>query len=113
MDESSQSFTAVANSPDSRFNGFIPLVLVCASILVVLGWELVVAGQMRSNARSLRDQQTQMVEQSRKVQGSVEKLARDLIELAKTDDDAKALVTKYAISVAAPPAPAASPAASR
>ena len=112
MDESSPSFSATAETPGSRYNGFIPLLLVCASVLVILTWELIVAGQMRSNARNLHDQQAKMVEQSTKVQGSVEKLARDLIELAKTDDDAKALVAKYAISVAAP-APGASPAASR
>ncbi len=91
-----------------RYNGFLPLVLLALSVIVVLCWELTLAGQARSNGTQLREQQTKIVEQSRKVQTGLEKIARDLIEVSKTDDDAKALIAKYAISINNP-APAASP----
>ena len=57
----------------------------------------------------MREQQVKMVDQSRRVQAGLQKFARDLIEVAKTDEDAKAIVTKYGISVTNP-APAAAPA---
>ena len=97
--------------PARRYNGFVPACLIAASLIIILVYELTVASQARSNAKQLRDQQTKVVEQSRQIQTGLEKIARDLIEVAKTDDDAKALVSKYAISVASPaPSPAASPA---
>ncbi len=86
----------------TRYNSFLPLALTSASVIIILIWELVVAGQGRSNFNHLRDQQTPIVEQSKKIQTALEKLARDLIEISATDEDAKAIVTKYQINVAAP-----------
>ena len=96
-------------SPERRYNGFIPACLISVSLIIILTYELMVAGQTRANARQLREQQTKLVDQSKQVQSGLEKIARDLIEVSKTDDDAKAIVTKYNISVANPvasPAPA-------
>ena len=103
--------TVAADEPRQRFNGFVPLVLIALSVIIIFGWEVIVAGQARRNGRQLRDQQAKLVEQSKQIQVGLEKIARDLIELAKTDDDAKALVAKYNINISSP-APAASPAAS-
>ena len=100
----------ISNAP--RHNGFIPLCLIGFSVIIILVWELMIAGQARSNGRQLREQQTKVVEQSKQIQTGLEKLARDLIDTAKTDDDAKALVSNYNISVSSP-APSASPSPGR
>ena len=47
------------------------------------------------------------VTQAESVQGTVSKLATDLLEAAQTDDAAKAIVTKYRIQNNAPPGGAA------
>ena len=96
---------------DRRFNAFVPLVLVAVSVIVILGWELGVGSQARSNGRQLREQQTKLVEQAKQIQTGLEKIARDLVEVARTDDDAKAIVTKYNINISNA-MPGASPAAS-
>jgi hypothetical protein len=98
----------------SSRNAFLPLLLVELSLIIVLLWEVVIASQVRANGQRLRDQQTKIVEQSQQAQAGLEKLARDLIDVSQNDEDARAIVTKYNISVTAPPtAPAAaSPVAS-
>src|SRR5689334_13189764 len=90
-------------------SAFWPLILVALSISSILVWQLIVANQVRVHASQMIEQQTKLVEQSRRVQAGLQKFAKDLIEVSKTDEEAKAIVTKYGISVANP-APAATPA---
>ena len=93
-----------------RHNGFVPLVLIALSVIIILTWELMTGSQARRNGLQLRDQQSKLVEQSKQIQTGLEKLARDLINVASTDNDAKALVAKYQINVSNPaPAVSASP----
>jgi hypothetical protein len=100
--------TVVSTGPTA----FWPLMLLGLSLCAILGWQLKVASQLKDHGRSMREQQVKQVDQSRQVQGGLQKFARDLIEVAKTDEDAKAIVAKYGISVASPaPAAAAAPAA--
>ncbi len=113
MDDSPDSGSVVTTHPLETArgtNGFMPLSLLAVSFIIILTWELIVAGRARSSARQLREQQGKMVEQSQKVQTGLEKLARDLIEVAGNDDNARAIVTKYQINVTNP-APGSSPAA--
>ena len=51
-----------------------------------------------------------MVDQAKKVQGELEKLVRGLVELAKTDEAAKQIVTKFGIKVNNPAVPTETPA---
>jgi hypothetical protein len=93
----------------SRHNGFVPLLLIALSLILILTWELVTGSQARANGRQLREQQSKLVDQSKQIQTGLEKLARDLINVAGTDPDAKAIVTKYQINISNPnPAPTAS-----
>ena len=94
-----------------RHNGFIPLVLIALSVIIILTWELKTGSQARQNGQQLREQQSKLVEQSRQIQIGLEKLARDLINVANSDPDAKALVAKYQINISGGTAatPAASP----
>jgi cytoskeletal protein RodZ len=78
---------------------FWPFVLLALSLCAVLVWQLIVATQARQHGAQLRDQQVKLVEQSRRVQQGLQKFARDLVEVAKTDEEAKAIVTKAGISV--------------
>ena len=87
-------------------SAFWPIALLAISLIVLIGWDLGVAATAHSNGVQLRDQQVKIVEQAKKVQTDLEKLARDLIEVAGSDAEAKAIVTKYNISVNAPPEPA-------
>ncbi len=50
-------------------------------------------------AQQLQEQQVRMVDQARQVQSGLEKLVRGLVDLSKTDDAAKKLVTKFGIKV--------------
>jgi hypothetical protein len=81
------------------------------ALLVVFIWQLVNINTMRTAMKDTIGHQTQLVEQSKQVQGSLEKLVVDLLELARGNDpDAQAIVKKYNIQQGAPAAPAASPA---
>ena len=86
----------------SIYTSFLPSSLVALSFIIILVWELVAAGQVRSNSARLHEQQARIVEQSQQIQSKLEKLARDLIEVAASDDDAKAIVAKYQINVTNP-----------
>jgi hypothetical protein len=99
--------TSSSASPSS----FWPLTLLGLSLCAVLLWQLIVSNQVRQRETQLRDQQVKSVEQARRVEGGLQKFARDLLEVAKTDQEAQALVKKYNISLINP-APAAAPAAS-
>lgn len=90
---------------------FWPVSLVALSLCAILVWQLIVANQVRQHATQLIEQQNKLVDQSRRVQAGLQKFARDLIEVAKTDEEAKNIVTKYGISMTNP-APAAAPQAS-
>ena len=50
-----------------------------------------------------------MVDQAKHAQASLEKLVRGLVDLSKTDDAAKKVVTKFGIKVNNPSVPAAIP----
>jgi len=111
------------NSESSNDKSFIPIVLVTLSIIIAFVWQLQIISmqrdQLQTNKQKLEDfvQNTipkldDQVAKSKQIQAGLEKLVLDLLELAKTDSDAKAIVTKYNIQQQAPPAgAAASPAA--
>ena len=106
-----KSDTVVATTAPTAF---WPVMLVGLSLIAVLVWQLRAATQVKEHGAQMRDQQVKLVNQSRREQAGLQKFARDLIEVAKTDDEAKAIVTKYGIAVtnsgaAAPAAPAPAP----
>lgn len=114
--------------PEVRtYNGFWPIVLLALSWGIVLTWQIVNIAQQRTAVQQSRDQletnftqsspqHEQLIAQSRAVQGKLETLVTDLLNLAKSGDaDARAIIEKYKIQQNAPAgaaAPAASPAAS-
>ena len=109
MDQESQIQTTGA--PHARtFHGFWPVLLLGLSLLVVLSWEIWIGVATRRGAQQLKEQQVKVVEQATKVQGGLEKIVRGLVDLAKTDEAAQKLVTKFGIKVNNPTVPEATPA---
>jgi hypothetical protein len=92
------------------FHGFWPMLLLGLSLLLVFSWEIRVGIATRRGGQQLQEQQVKLVEQSTKVQAGLEKLVRGLVDLAKTDDAAEKLVTKFGIKVNNPTVPDATPA---
>lgn len=80
------------------------------SLVLILVWEIQVGIAARTATGELREKQTRVVEQAKKVQGELEKLVRGLVELGKTDEAAKQIVTKFAIKLNNPTVPTATPA---
>lgn len=92
-----------------HYHGFWPVFLIGMSLVCILVWEIQVSVFTRRNAAQLREQQLHVVDQSKKVQGELEKIVRGLVELAKTDDAAKRIVTKFGIKVNNPAVPTETP----
>lgn len=97
-------------SNGSTYHGFWPVLLLALSLLFVFSWEIWVAVDTQRSAQQLQEQQVRAVDQAKQVQTGLEKLVRGLVELAKTDDAAKALVTKFGIKYNDPTMPTATPA---
>jgi hypothetical protein len=110
MNDPQYSLSQTRAEAGGRYTGFWPLTLLALSFGIIMGRELMVSADLRTRGAKLKEQQVRMVEQSRRTQAGLEKLARDLIEVSKTDEEASAIVKKYAITMNSP-APGSSPAA--
>jgi hypothetical protein len=110
-----------SESNSSGGKSFLPIVLISLSLIVFLSWQWNVIAKNRDNLNTTKQKLDEFVTnnipklddqvaKARQVQSGLEKLVLDLLEVAKTDADAKAIVTKYNIQQQAPPAGAPSPA---
>ena len=88
---------------------FWPVLLIGLSLVLVLSWEIWIGADTRRSAQQLQEQQVKVVDQAKQVQLSLEKLVRGLVGLAKTDENAKKLVTKFGIKLNNPTVPTATP----
>ncbi len=84
-------------------DAFIPLVLLSASFIVLLFWQVKMSSTQKDLFENAITRQEAAVNQSQQVQASVTKLVTDLLQAAQTDDAAKAIVAKYKIQQNAPP----------
>jgi hypothetical protein len=100
---------AINQPPPPVFNGFWPVLLIGLSVLLIFSWEIRLNIWTRTSARDLQQQQLLPVEQAKKVQTDLEKLVRGLVELAKTDNEAKKIVTKFGIKINNPALPPSAP----
>ena len=82
---------------------------ISVSLVLIFGWEVWVGILTRQSAQRLQEQQVRLVEQATQVQARLEKLVRALVELAKTDDEAKRLVAKFGIKINDPAASTTAP----
>jgi hypothetical protein len=101
--------TQLSPSRVPTYHGFWPLLLISVSLVLIFGWEVWVGILTRQSAQRLQEQQVRLVEQATQVQARLEKLVRALVELAKTDDEAKRLVAKFGIKINDPAASTTAP----
>jgi hypothetical protein len=94
----------------SHFNGFWPVLLIGISVIIVFSWQIWVGLDTRQTQQQMQQQQGKVVDQSKQVQANLEKLVRGLVDLSKTDDEARRLVTKFAIKINDSSVPTATPA---
>ena len=88
---------------ESKFNPFWPIALIAASLIIILGQNLLTVREQKSALKQLVDQQAPVLDQSRQVQARFQKMMMDLLQLAQSDAEAKTIVTKYGIAVTPPP----------
>jgi len=99
----------------------VPILLISLSLIFLFAWELKNISQQREALQTSRqklDDYAQgnmprlddQVQKAKQVQAGLEKLVMDLLDVAKTDPEAKAIVDKYKIQQQAPPAGATAPA---
>lgn len=103
MNENTQPTSTCCGNP------FLPIVLIAVSLIVVLGQNLLSVREQKSTLNQVVEQQKPAIEQSRQVQVHFKKMMMDLLQLAQTDAEAKAIATKYGITFT--PANTAAPAA--
>ena len=100
--------TGLPHAP--TYHGFWPVLLIGLSFILVLSWEIRIGMATRRSAQQLQEQQVRLVDEAQRVQNGLEKLVRGLVDLSKTDDEAKKIVTKFGIKVNNPTVPTATPA---
>jgi hypothetical protein len=99
--------TAHEHAP--TYHGFWPVLLIGLSILLIFAWEIRVNISTRQSAQKLQEQQVRLVDQAKQVQTGLEKIVRGLVDLARTDEEAKKLVTKFGIKINNPTVPTSTP----
>ncbi len=125
----------MSSEPDYNFNEttatvstgpslHLPFALLTSAVAIVLLAQTIATFHTRSNLREGKEQLIQgkaqlaeayrtrepVVKQSADLQAKLQELVLDLLLLAKTDEEARAIVTKYNIQQQAPAAPAEAPA---
>ena len=90
---------------------FLPFVLLAASLLVFLIWQIASVQTQRSGIKAAKTQLAEAIQQrepqvtqSNEIKKRLESLAIDLLELSKTDEKALGIVKKYDIQRALPAA---------
>lgn len=102
--------TEYSSPATPSYHGFWPVLLIGLSVLLIFAWEVRINMLTRESGQQLQQQQVTLVDQSTKVQAGLEKLVRGLVELSKTDAEAKNLVTKFGIKLNNPSVPTSTPA---
>ena len=86
-------------------DAFLPVLLLALSLLLFFIFQINNVTEQRTALKTAIDRQDQVVKQSRQIQDLLKNVALDLLNAAKTDDNAKQIVTKYNIQQQPPPAP--------
>ena len=76
------------------------------SLALFLGWQVTAAARQYIASLQLADQQAVLVGQAAQAESKLQAMMMDLLELAKTDADAQAIVGKYGIKFNPAPASA-------
>jgi len=77
---------------------FWPVFLTALSLAGLLGWQTVEACRQRAALNRLAIEQQVLVGQAAQTEAKLQALMLELMNLARTDADARAIVTKYRIT---------------
>jgi len=84
-------------SDTTNLNPFFPIILVAISGIIFFGSELSSKWTQREKLQATLDQRSKALLQAKQQKAPLEAIARDLVELAKTDANIRALLNKYDI----------------
>jgi hypothetical protein len=79
------------------FTPFWPLFLMVVSLAVFLGWQVTLSVQQYIASLRMQDQQAALTEQAAQAETKLQTMMMDLLELAKNDPEARAIVGRYNI----------------
>ena len=85
------------NEP-AGFGPFLPILLVCVSLLLWFSWNLNLTIQQRMNGQQLSDQLDQQLSQAAEAENKLRVMMADLVQLSETNASAKTIVTTFNIS---------------
>lgn len=86
-----------SQSAKGTFSAFPAILLVAASVAILLVWNLYQIALVRSNGLRISAQQDIQLAQAGQTEEKIRLMMTELVELAKRDADAKAIVTRYNI----------------
>jgi len=84
------------------FSAFLPTFLVGLSLLIMLSWQVFLGVRQYRSGLDVQDRQALLMAQATQAEEFLQKLMMDLIELAKTDADARDIVQRFNITFAPP-----------
>ncbi|MDA0576793.1 MAG: hypothetical protein O3B24_01705 [Verrucomicrobia bacterium] len=84
-------------APLPTFSAFWPLCLLGASLFIFLGWQLTESIRQNQQLAIATKQQEALAGRAAQTESQLQSIMMDLLSLASTDDEAKAIVTKYGI----------------
>ncbi len=98
MNEYQENPEASSNSNPN----FWPYTLLAVSFIIIMIWQIVLAANAHSMIQAQASNLNRVSTVAQQTKDSLEKIVVDLLELSKSDNDAKAIVDKYQIRQTAP-----------
>jgi uncharacterized protein YlxW (UPF0749 family) len=86
-----------ASAPERAYHNFWPVCVLAATLLIVFVWQTSNAWKQQGFLKQQKQQRQELVVQSQAAQTALQRLMEDLLDLAQTDPEAKALVDKYKV----------------
>jgi hypothetical protein len=87
---------------EKSFSSFLPVTLIALASIILLGWNLYIAINQHSNGVRILAQQEIQLDQATQAEAKLQQMMTDLVEMAKDDAEAKAIVKRYGIAFNAP-----------
>ena len=86
---------------------FVPLVILCAALMVILGYQIYLNGERHAKLTEQMELVKKQEEQTSLFKAKYQSIINDLRQLAASDPDAQALVRRHIKVQPGAPAPAA------
>lgn len=96
--------TPTSTSAGTPFSPFWPLIMLGVSVVLFMGWQVVMGARQHVDLLRLADQQNILATQAGQREAQLQSLMMELLDLAKTDDDAREIADKYNIKFNPPSA---------